>query len=185
MVFGTVVEVSKGVRGTVRGVACLAADRGALSSRDTRCFIRAHQEALHAREFLGVLSLVAARERACCLIRRRRLARHPVAEAAQRIAHTRPCLARTLNRARVTHPSRLLLMRNAPRFDAACDDYHLPTSTAVIRGGFVTELFVIHATTVLYLLIPGDGLVHTSACSIFSPLPQARVETACPQERNK
>eukprot|EP00873_Tetraselmis_striata_P015826 jgi/Tetstr1/436090/TSEL_002683.t1 len=37
MIFGTVGEVmSKGVRRTVRGIACLAADRGALSSRGTR-----------------------------------------------------------------------------------------------------------------------------------------------------
>eukprot|EP00873_Tetraselmis_striata_P000357 jgi/Tetstr1/420621/TSEL_011709.t1 len=36
MVFGTVGEVSKGVHRTVRGIACLAADRGALSSRGTR-----------------------------------------------------------------------------------------------------------------------------------------------------
>eukprot|EP00873_Tetraselmis_striata_P001649 jgi/Tetstr1/421913/TSEL_012813.t1 len=42
MVVGTVGEVSKGVRRTVRGVACLAADRGALSSRGTRCTTRAH-----------------------------------------------------------------------------------------------------------------------------------------------
>eukprot|EP00873_Tetraselmis_striata_P012895 jgi/Tetstr1/433159/TSEL_022491.t1 len=60
MVFGTVGEVSKGVHRTVRGIACLAADRGALSSRGTRCITRAHQEALLARDFLGVLSLVAA-----------------------------------------------------------------------------------------------------------------------------
>eukprot|EP00873_Tetraselmis_striata_P039930 jgi/Tetstr1/460194/TSEL_005509.t1 len=33
MVFGAVGEVSKGVHRTVRGIACLAADRGALSSR--------------------------------------------------------------------------------------------------------------------------------------------------------
>eukprot|EP00873_Tetraselmis_striata_P027736 jgi/Tetstr1/448000/TSEL_035302.t1 len=46
MVFGTVGEVSKGVHRTVRGIACLAADRGALSSRGTRCITRAHQEAL-------------------------------------------------------------------------------------------------------------------------------------------
>eukprot|EP00873_Tetraselmis_striata_P009596 jgi/Tetstr1/429860/TSEL_019726.t1 len=36
MVFGTVGEVSKWVRRIVRGVACLAADRGALSSWGTR-----------------------------------------------------------------------------------------------------------------------------------------------------
>eukprot|EP00873_Tetraselmis_striata_P005497 jgi/Tetstr1/425761/TSEL_016180.t1 len=68
MAFGSVGEVSKGVRRTVCGIACLAADRGALSSRGTRCITRAHQEALLARDFLGVLSLVAARERARCLI---------------------------------------------------------------------------------------------------------------------
>eukprot|EP00873_Tetraselmis_striata_P041242 jgi/Tetstr1/461506/TSEL_006612.t1 len=37
MVFGTIGEVSKGVCRTVRGVACLAADRGALSSWGTHC----------------------------------------------------------------------------------------------------------------------------------------------------
>eukprot|EP00873_Tetraselmis_striata_P002030 jgi/Tetstr1/422294/TSEL_013138.t1 len=59
-ILGTVGEVSKaGVRRTMRGVACLAADRGALSSRGTRCTTRAHQEALLAGDFLGVLSLVA------------------------------------------------------------------------------------------------------------------------------
>jgi len=118
MVFGTVGEVSKGVRRTVRGIACLAADRGALSSRGTRCITRAHQEALLARDFLGVLSLVAARERARCLIRRRRFVSHPVAEAAQHVrgspTHTRARVARTLNRVRITHPSRL--MRDAGRF---------------------------------------------------------------------
>ena len=118
MVFGTVGEVSKGVHRTVRGIACLAADRGALSSRGTRCITRAHQEALLARDFLGVMSLVAARERARCLIRRRRFVRHPV--AAQQVsgspshAHVRARVARTLNRARITHPSRL--MRDAGRF---------------------------------------------------------------------
>mmetsp|Transcript_24324 Transcript_24324/g.62368 ORF Transcript_24324/g.62368 Transcript_24324/m.62368 type:complete len:467 (+) Transcript_24324:1409-2809(+) len=118
MVFGTVGEVSKGVHRTVRGIACLAADRGALSSRGTRCITRAHQEALLARDFLGVLSLVAARERARCLIRRRRFVCHPVAEAAQHVrgspTHTRARVARTLNRVRITHPSRL--MRDAGRF---------------------------------------------------------------------
>eukprot|EP00873_Tetraselmis_striata_P036720 jgi/Tetstr1/456984/TSEL_043649.t1 len=44
MVFGTVGEMSKGVRRVVRGVACMAADRGALSSRGPRRTTRAHKE---------------------------------------------------------------------------------------------------------------------------------------------
>eukprot|EP00873_Tetraselmis_striata_P028079 jgi/Tetstr1/448343/TSEL_035627.t1 len=50
MVFGTVGEVtSKGVHRTTRGVACPGADRGALSSRGTRCTTRAHHEAILAK----------------------------------------------------------------------------------------------------------------------------------------
>jgi len=74
---------------------------------------RAHyKEALLEGDFPGVLSLVAARELARCLIIRRRFARHPVAEATQSVrkspSHTRVRVARTLNRACITHPSRLV-----------------------------------------------------------------------------
>eukprot|EP00873_Tetraselmis_striata_P012011 jgi/Tetstr1/432275/TSEL_002309.t1 len=44
MVFGTVGEVSKGVRRTVRAVACLAADWGALSSRGSRLLTSAKKQ---------------------------------------------------------------------------------------------------------------------------------------------
>lgn len=55
VVFGTVGEVSKGVRRAVRPVACLAADRhGTLSSHGTRCITRAHQETLLAGDFIGL-----------------------------------------------------------------------------------------------------------------------------------
>eukprot|EP00873_Tetraselmis_striata_P034116 jgi/Tetstr1/454380/TSEL_041287.t1 len=63
MVFGTVGEVSKGVRRTVRGVACLsAAERGALSSRGTRLDDSSFALAPHCfdREYAGTLALSAA-----------------------------------------------------------------------------------------------------------------------------
>jgi len=110
-VFGTVGEVSKGVRRTTVAACCrvLAADPGALLSPGTRCVFRAHQGALLAGAFIGVLSLVVAQGRARCLIKCGSFVRHLVAEVAKRSqgspSPTPARVARALCLARILQPS--------------------------------------------------------------------------------